>query len=137
MPDGSTRVTPARLWSGFGEIAKLLLLPALLLAGLLLLDRCSDKPDPLPGQTARHDEKAAAASAQAIGAGVVARNADATIHVDLTTKEVHDAFQSLPPAAPTAEPRALPAAPVDRLRDRINEGVARANGAAGPADPAG
>lgn len=130
-------MSPARLRSGFGEVAKLLLLPALVLAAFLLLDRCSGKPDPLPAQTARHDEKVAAASAQAIGAGVAARTADATIHVDLTTKEVHDAFQSIPPAPPAAEPRALPAAPVDRLRDRINEGVARANGAAGPAEPTG
>jgi hypothetical protein len=97
--------------------------------------------DPLPAQIARTDEKAAASVATAIGADVDQRNADATLHIDVTTKEIADAFAALPPPAPApaagSEPRPLPAAPVDRVRDRLNEGISRANRAAGPADPTG
>lgn len=101
------------------------------------LTRLMPKRDVLPSQLARQDEKTARGAADAIGSAVEARNRDATINIDVTTKEVRDAFDALPPpsAAPVAgEPaRALPAAPVGRVRERLNESVARANRAAGTA----
>ena len=124
-------------------VALATLLVAGLILGLLFLAVVRFWPhrDPLPAQLARHDEKAATRTASAIGADVERQAADATLHIDLTSEEIRHAFDDLPapqPApAPGAEPRPLPAAPVDRVRDRLNESIARANRAAGDADPSG
>lgn len=117
----------------------------LLLAGLVLtlatiaVVRFWPHPSPLPAQLARTDEKTATRTATAIGAQVEQRNADATLHIDLTSEEIRHAFDDLPAPQPTpapgAEPRALPAAPVDRVRDQLNASIARANRAAGDANP--
>lgn len=114
-----------------------------LILGLLFLAvvRFWPRRDPLPAQLARQDEKVATRTATAIGADVDRQTADATLHIDLTTKDIRDAFDSLPPPMPApaagAEPRPLPAAPVDRVRDRLNESIARANRAAGDATAPG
>ena len=106
------------------------------------LNRLWPRHDPTPIVTARKDEKAAAGAAQAVAADVERRNDAASINIDLTTKEIRDAFDALPapqpPASPSAgaAPRPVPPAPVDRVRDRLNEGIARANRAAGASGPA-
>lgn len=93
------------------------------------------RADQTPAIVARKDEKTAQGAATAIGAAAEASNRDATVHIDLNTKEIHDAFSTLQPSQPVVagNPRALPAAPVDRVRDRLNESIARANRAAGDA----
>lgn len=102
--------------------------------------RLLPKRDVLPTQLAREDEKTTRGAAEVIGRAVEGQNRDATINIDLTTKEVRDAFDALPPPQPApaaGEPaRPLPAAPVDRVRERLNEGIARANRAAGTAGAA-
>jgi len=111
---------------------------AVMLGAFLLLIRLVPRHDPTPIVTARKDERKAADVSTAIGAATAAHARDSAVHVDITTKEIRDAFQSVPTAqpAPVGTAPALPAAPVDRLRQRINESIARANGAAGPAvDP--
>lgn len=111
---------------------------AVMLAAFLLISRLVPRHDPTPIVTSRKDQRAAATVSEAIGAATAAQARDSAVHVDITTREIRDAFQAVPPAqsAPVGGTSALPAAPVDRLRQRINEGVARANGAAGPAgDP--
>ena len=104
------------------------------------LIRLWPRHDETPVKVAHADEKTATAAAGAVGTQLQRQNDDATIHIDLTTKDIRDAFSTIPAPAPSAlaggEPRALPAAPVDRLRDRLNEGIARANRAAGPAGTA-
>jgi hypothetical protein len=108
---------------------------ACLVLGLAIfaLDRLWPRRDPLPAELARKDEKAVAGAAQAIGSATEARNRDANITIDLVTKDIRDAFDAIPavPVPVGADPRPLPAAPVDRVRDRLNESVARANRAAG------
>lgn len=129
-------MTPAmlkRLVVGLGTIVTASIVLGLV---LFLLMRLWPHRSELPAQLARKDEKQASAAASNVGAAVAARNDDATLHIDLTTKDISDAFRSLPaPVPPPAggEPHPIPAAPVERLRDRINEGVARANRSAGDA----
>lgn len=98
------------------------------------------KRDVLPTQLAREDEKTARGAAEAIGGNVEGKNRDATINIDLTTGEIRHAFDALPPPQPApaaGEPdRPLPAAPVNRVRERLNQSIARANRAAGPAGEA-
>lgn len=110
---------------------------AIVVLGLAVfaLGRLWPRRDPLPTEIARKDEKAAAASAQAIGADVDGRNREASINIDLVTKDIRDAFHAIPavPVPADGEPRPLPAAPVERVRDRLNESIARANRAAGDA----
>lgn len=99
------------------------------------LYRVWPRHDPVPAQTAAQDTRTARDAAAGIGEQVRAQNAGATLHLDVTTKGIRDAFDQLPAPAPSpsaGEPRALPAAPVDRLRDSLNEGAARANRAARP-----
>lgn len=113
------------------------IITAAMIFGLVVfaLGRVWPRRDPLPSELARKDEKVAAGAAQAIGADVDRRNADASINIDLVTKDIRDAFEAIPavPVPPVGEPRTLPPAPVDRVRDRLNESVARANRAAGAA----
>jgi hypothetical protein len=99
------------------------------------LARIWPREDPTPAAVGRRDEKTAERTATAIGGAAQSQNRDATVHIDLTTKEIHDAFSALPAPQPAAgpSPRVLPAAPVDGVRDRLNEGIARANRAAGSA----
>lgn len=101
--------------------------------------RLFPRHDPTPARAAHKDTVVARDTAQTIGARTEERTRDASVHVDITTKEIRDAFDQLPPAPPAPVAGApapdLPAAPVDRLRERLNEGIARANRAAGAADP--
>lgn len=117
------------------SLATIVLAALVLGAAVFVLGRVLPRRDALPGELARKDEKAAAGAAQAIGSATDARNRDASINIDLVTKDIRDAFHAIPavPVPAGGEPRSLPAAPVDRLRDRLNESVARANRAAGDA----
>lgn len=116
-------------------VVALILCATLLAAGFLLLSRLMPKYDPTPIVTARKDERKAAGVGEAIGQAATAQAHESAVHVDITTKEIRDAFQAVPPAlvAPAGDDAPLPAAPVDRLRDQINAGIARANRAAGDA----
>lgn len=76
---------------------------------------------------ARADERSAANTTDAIARSVTRSDALADAYVKTTIKDLRDALDAVPPAAPGVP---LPAAPVDRLRDSINAGIDRANGAA-------
>lgn len=110
---------------------------AIVVLGLavFVVGRLWPRRDPLPSEIGRKDEKTAATAAQTIGADVDGRNRDASINIDLVTKDIRDAFHAIPavPVPADGEPRPLPAAPVERVRDRLNESIARANRAAGDA----
>jgi hypothetical protein len=54
-------------------------------------------------------------------------------YVQATIEDLHNALADVPPSAPGA---AIPAAPVDRVRDSLNAGIARANRAGGDASAA-
>ncbi len=82
---------------------------------------------------ARADERSAADTTAAVARGVSRSDALADAYVKTTIKDLRDALDAVPPAAPGVP---LPAAPVDRLRDSINAGIDRANGAAEAADAA-
>lgn len=119
-----------------GAVLGVVIVAAIIFAGVVFgLAKIWPHADPTPAIVARKDEKTAQQAATAIGATAGAGTKDATVHIDLTTKEIHDAFSNLPPPQPAAvgSPRPLPAAPVERLRDRLNESIARANRAAGAA----
>lgn len=113
----------------------LLFVGTLIVCGGALMNRLFPRHDPTPIVAARQDERKAAAVSEAIGAVTATQTRDSAVHVDITTKEIRDAFEAVPPAqpAPVGDAPALPAAPVDRLRERINESIARANRAAGAA----
>lgn len=83
---------------------------------------------------ARADERAAATVTQSIAARTVRIDAQTDAYVQATIEDLRNALANVPPAAADA---ALPAAPVDRLRDGLNAGIARANRAADDASPAG
>ena len=83
---------------------------------------------------ARADERAAATVTQSIAARTVRIDAQTDAYVQATIEDLRNALANVPPAAADA---ALPAAPVDSLRDSLNAGITRANRAAGDADPAG
>ena len=83
---------------------------------------------------ARADERAAATVTQSIAARTVRIDAQTDAYVQATIEDLRNALANVPPAAADA---ALPAAPVDRLRDSLNAGIARANRAADDAGPAG
>lgn len=133
-------MTGAAIRAGFAEVAKLAVLPLVVMVALLGVGRCSEKPSPVPAQLAREDEKTGSRSADFIAAETTRQTDAARVQIDLTTKDIRDAFDTLPPPAQPvpsgATAPALPAAPVDRLRDRLNEGIARANRAAGDASAA-
>ncbi|MEG3167498.1 hypothetical protein U1737_04740 [Sphingomonas sp. LB3N6] len=82
---------------------------------------------------ARTDERTAATVTQSIAARAVRLDALTDAYVQTTIKDLRDALAAVPPAADGA---ALPAAPVDRLRDGINAGIDRANRAADVANAA-
>lgn len=82
---------------------------------------------------ARADERAAAAVTQSIAERTVRIDAKTDAYVQATIEDLHNALADVPPAAPGA---ALPAAPVDRVRDSLNAGIARANRAGGDAGTA-
>jgi hypothetical protein len=82
---------------------------------------------------ARADERAAAAVTQSIAERTVRIDAKTDAYVQATIEDLHNALADVPPAAPGA---ALPAAPVDRMRDSLNAGIARANRAGGDAGTA-
>lgn len=83
---------------------------------------------------ARADERAAATVTQAIAARTVRIDAQTDAYVQATIEDLRNALANVPPTAADA---ALPAAPVDSLRDSLNAGIARANRAASDADAAG
>ena len=83
---------------------------------------------------ARADERAAATVTQSIAARTVRIDAQTDAYVQATIEDLRNALANVPPAAADA---ALPAAPVDRLRDTLNAGIARANRAADDAGAAG
>ncbi len=82
---------------------------------------------------ARVDERAAATVTAAIAARTVRIEAKTDAYVDTMIKDMRNAIDEVPPAVPDA---ALPAAPVDRLRDTLNAGIDRANRAADAAGAA-
>ncbi len=82
---------------------------------------------------ARADERAAGDTTAAIARSVTRSDALTDAYVKTTIKDLRDALDAVPPASPGVP---LPAAPVDRLRDSINAGIDRANGAAEAADAA-
>ena len=82
---------------------------------------------------ARADERAAAAVTASIAARTVRIEAKTDAYVDTMIKDMRNAIDEVPPAVPDA---ALPAAPVDRLRDTLNAGIDRANRAADTASAA-
>ena len=82
---------------------------------------------------ARGDERAAAAVTQSIAERTVRIDAKTDAYVETMIEDLRDALHDVPPAAPGA---ALPAAPVDRMRDSLNAGIARANRAGGDAGAA-
>ncbi len=82
---------------------------------------------------ARVDERAAATVTAAIAARTVRIEAKTDAYVDTMIKDMRNAIDEVPPAAPDAP---LPAAPVDRLRDTLNAGIDRANRAADAASAA-
>lgn len=83
---------------------------------------------------ARSDERRAATVTQSIAARTVRIEAQTDAYVETMIKDLHDALADVPAAAPGA---ALPAAPVERMRDSLNAGIARANRAGGDAGAAG
>ncbi len=83
---------------------------------------------------ARADERAAATVTQSIAARTVRIDAQTDAYVQATIEDLRNALADVPPAGADA---ALPAAPVDRVRDSLNAGIARANRAAGDADASG
>jgi len=82
---------------------------------------------------ARTDERAATAVTQAIAARAVRIDAQTDAYVQSTIEDLRNALNDASRAADSA---ALPAAPVDRLRDSINADIDRTNGAAEAADAA-
>ena len=83
---------------------------------------------------ARADERAAATVTQSIAARTVRIDAATDAYIKTTIEDLRNALAVVPPAADGA---ALPAAPVDRLRDQINAGIDRANRSADVADATG
>lgn len=138
-PAGVAKVISDRVRSVATAVVVSMLAALVLGVVVFGLNRLWPRHDPTPIVTARKDQKAAASAARTIAADVERRNDAASINIDLTTKEIRDAFDALPapqpPASPSAgvAPRPVPAAPVERVRDRLNEGIARANRAAGAA----
>ena len=82
---------------------------------------------------ARADERAAATVTQSIAARTVRIDAATDAYIKTTIEDLRNALAVVPPAADGA---ALPAAPVDRLRDQINAGIDRANRSADATDAA-
>ncbi|WP_277982261.1 hypothetical protein [Sphingomonas faeni] len=79
----------------------------------------------------RADERAAATVTQSIAARTVRIDAATDAYIKTTIEDLRNALAAVPPAAAGA---ALPAAPVDRLRDQINAGIDRANRSADAAE---
>lgn len=82
---------------------------------------------------ARVDERSVSDTTAAIARSVSRSDDLADALVKTTIKDLRDALDAVPAAAPGVP---LPAAPVDRLRDSINAGIDRANRAAETADAA-
>ena len=82
---------------------------------------------------ARADERAAATVTQSIAARTVRIDAQTDAYVQATIEDLRNALANVPPAAADA---ALPAAPVDRLRNSLNAGINRANRSADAASAA-
>lgn len=103
-------------------------------AGAAKVTATNDKAHTAQVVEARADERAAATVTQSIAARTVRIDAQTDAYVQATIEDLRNALANVPPAAADA---ALPAAPVDRLRDSLNAGIARANRAADDAGPAG
>ncbi len=103
-------------------------------AGAAKVTAANDKAHTAEVVEARADERAAATVTQSIAARTVRIDAQTDAYVQATIEDLRNALANVPPAAADA---ALPAAPVDRLRDSLNAGITRANRAADDAGPAG
>ena len=103
-------------------------------AGAAKITAAHDKAHTAQVVEARADERAAATVTQSIAARTVRIDAQTDAYVQATIEDLRNALANVPPAAADA---ALPAAPVDRLRDSLNAGIARANRAADDAGTAG
>jgi len=102
-------------------------------AGAAKVAAANDKTHTAQVVEARADERAAATVTQSIAARTVRIDAQTDAYVQATIEDLRNALANVPPAAADA---ALPAAPVDRLRDSLNAGIARANRAADDAGAA-
>lgn len=102
-------------------------------AGAAKVTATNDRAHAAGVTEARVDERAAATVTVAIAARTVRIEAKTDAYVDTMIKDMRDAIADVPPTAADA---ALPAAPVDRLRDSLNAGIDRANRAADAASAA-
>lgn len=80
---------------------------------------------------ARTDERAAAATSATIAARTARADALTDAYVRQTIEDLRNAIETVPPAAAGD---LMPAAPVDRLRDTLNAGIARTERSADAAD---
>lgn len=80
---------------------------------------------------ARTDERAAAATSATIAARTARADALTDAYVRQTIEDLRNAIETAPPVA-AGDP--IPAAPVDRVRDTLNAGIARAARSADAAD---
>ena len=103
-------------------------------AGAAKITAANDKAHTAQVVEARADERAAATVTQSIAARTVRIDAQTDAYVQATIEDLRNALANVPPAAADA---ALPTAPVGRMRDSLNAGIARANRAAGDAVAAG
>jgi hypothetical protein len=85
---------------------------------------------------ARADERTAAQAAQSIADRTARADAVTDVVLEHTIKDLRDALDAVPATPAACAGGELPAAPVDRLRDLLNAGIARANRAAGDAGAA-
>ncbi|MGW8134123.1 hypothetical protein ACWGNZ_00590 [Sphingomonas zeae] len=83
---------------------------------------------------ARTDERRAGVSTATIAARADRADALSDRLVRQTIKDLRDAISSVPTPVAPGDP--LPPAPIDSVRDRLNAGIARSNGAAEPASAA-
>jgi Flp pilus assembly protein CpaB len=102
-------------------------------AGAAKVTASAEKTHTAAVTAARSDERAAATVAQSIAARTVRIDAQTDAYVQSTIKDLRDALSDVPPAAADA---ALPAAPVERLRDSLNASIDRANRAGDAASAA-
>lgn len=103
-------------------------------AGAARVTAATEKAHTARVAEARADERASATVTQSIAARTVRIDAQTDAYVQATIEDLRNALSNVPPAAADA---ALPAAPVDRLRDSLNAGIARANRAADDAGASG
>lgn len=102
--------------------------------GAAKVERKVEKAHTAAVAEARHDERAMQAVADDVGRAATVTNDKHAALAAVKTKEVHDAIDRTPPAVPGAS---APAVDVDSVSDALDDLVADANRAAGPAGAAG